>query len=789
MVRTSPRLWDFPSAAFLVLVLLTVGQRLYITNWTWGLGTAIILALAGVALGLALGLSIFNQRIVNWFTVGYSIPIVILVLGWILYSGISWLERIADLSDRLTYSIDLLITKQPVQDTILFVVFMALVFWITGLMAGYAMTRFGNIVGAVVPAGAVFVTVQLYDPGRAGSDSLLAIYFILCLLLLGRLIYVQRRLFWKEQRVSLLAESRTDLNITLTVVALVSVLLVWLAPTSVKSFSNARTAWENLTKPLREVQKNLGHAVAGLQARGKITTVQFFGDVLPLGRQAATGETAYLQIQTPLVNNPSRYYWRVRSYNIFSNDQWYTENVSSTAFAPDQALIALADPEGVTSRFTVTALTVNLADLVTPARPVWVSDPAKLIFVQIPEGKKDPIQFQSNQPVYAGEKYDVRANEYEPTIAQLRNAGVSYPDWVTGHYLQLPGNLSPEVVALAQQITAGAKTPYDMAADVTNYLRSNITYSKIVEDPPAGRDPLVWFLFDSKRGFCNYYATAEVILLRAAGIPARMVVGFAQGEFVSPDRYVIRQQDTHAWPEVYFPGVGWVEFEPTTNQAPLERPPGESPASAGQTGPKTPGRLNETSQGNAGKAGEKGMGPVQETSANLIVRLLLRLILIWLIIVTILWLYTVGTFNNILKADLLVPRESLPVFLKHLLEKRALTPPGWLLHWAYMAELGPIERSFTTVYRSLHWLGEKAPPSQTPAEAADLLARLLPKVSQEVHTLLNEYQRHLYSLKHGYLPLARRAEKNIRQETWRVVIQQRWRTFRGILRLSMNRKI
>ncbi len=130
------------------------------------------------------------------------------------------------------------------------------------------------------------------------------------------------------------AESRTDLNITLIVVALAAVLLVWLAPTSVKSLSNIKTAWENLTRPLRDVQENLGHAVAGLQGSGSVASVQFFGDALPLGSQAATGETEYLQIQTPTPNSndTGRYYWRVRSYNIYLNDQWYAENVSSDTF-------------------------------------------------------------------------------------------------------------------------------------------------------------------------------------------------------------------------------------------------------------------------------------------------------------------------------------------------------------------------------------------------------------------------------------------------------------------------
>ena len=780
MNRTLARLWDFPSAAILILVLLTVGQRLYNTHWAWGLGTAIILSLIGVVLGMALGFSLFKQRTVFWFTLGYSIPIVILVLGSILYSGISWLERIADLSNRLAYSIDLFITKQPVQDTILFVVFMALVFWIIGLMAGYALTRFGNIIGAAVPAGAVFVIVQLYDLGRGGSETHLAVYFILCLLLLGRLTYVQRRLFWKEKRVAILAESRTDLNISLVVVALATVLLVWLAPTSVKSFSDAKTAWDNLTRPLRDVQKDLGHAVAGLQVSGVVRTVQFYGDALPLGHQATTGETVYLQIQVPRVNNTGRYYWRVRSYNIFLNDQWYAENISNTTFTPDQALIPLPNPEGITSKFTFTASSANLAELVTPARPVWVNLPSELFYVQVPQEKIDPIQFQPNPPVLAGKQYIVRANVYQPTIVQMRSAGENYPDWVTSHYLQLPNSLSPEIVALSQKITAGAKTPYDMAAAITDYLRVNITYSKTIQDPPAGIDPLDWFLFDSRRGFCNYYATAEVIMSRAVGIPARMVVGFAQGQFDYPDQYLVRQRDSHAWPEVYFPNVGWVEFEPTANQAPLARPLGESPTSAGQTIGGTPPGQSVTPPDVPGQTGKKGIGAGLGTSANL----LLRLILIWVIIITILQIFSLGTFEDILKADLPVSRRSLPTQLNLFLRKRGLTQPSWLLHWATLAELNPIERSYMTVYRSLHWLGEKASLAQTPAEAADVLSRYLPDASHEIYSLLHEYEQHLYSQKHGFLPIARRAVKVIRKETLRAAIRQRLKALRGIFKLG-----
>ena len=87
----------------------------------------------------------------------------------------------------------------------------------------------------------------------------------------------------------------------------------------------------------------------------------------------------------------------------------------------------------------------------------------------------------------------------------------------------------------------------------------------------------MWVLFHTKKGFCNYYASDEVLLLRSIGIPARMAVGFAEGEGSNDstargESFIVRNHDAHAWPEVYFPNIGWVEFEPTVNQNPIVRP-------------------------------------------------------------------------------------------------------------------------------------------------------------------------------------------------------------------------
>jgi transglutaminase-like putative cysteine protease len=775
-------LWDFASAGLLILILLIASQRLYITHWATNLGVPTLFAIIGVVLGLVIGLLRFNPMIPIWLAPNYSIPIINLVMGVLLSIELPWLNRLLAFNNRLASAFGLFMKNQPVRDTILFVVFMTVLFWVIGLIAGYALTRSGNFIAAVVPAGVVLVVIQLYDPGNSSNDGFLAAYFIFSLLFLGRLTYFKRRLSWEKQRVSTLAESRADLNITFAAVALATVLLVWLAPTSLKSFSDIKTAWQNLTRPVRDVQENLGHAVAGLQGSSRAVAIQFFGDELSLGNQAATGENAYLSIKTPLAGSTSRYYWRVRSYNTYLNNQWYAENVSSKVFSPGQTLISLADAEGVPGNFEFTALSANLATLVTPARPVWVSYPSKLYFVQLPQGKMDPIQFLPNPPLLAGKQYSVSANEYEPTILQLRSAGEDYPDWVLAQYMQLPGTLSPEIVALAQRITANASTPYDKADAVTNYLRTHITYSTTVGKPPAGQDPLAWFLLDSKRGFCNYYATAEVIMLRAVGIPARMTVGFAQGEFKSPDTYVVRQRDLHAWPEVYFPGVGWVEFEPTTNQAPLVRPLDANPSASAP---------DEESHAEIAHEHQMDLQPPVPIGGSATVSnwvkladWLMRLAILYAFSVTILWLYSSGFFDKILQADQQTTRKKLPVLLKNFIEKRGLRAPAWLRRWAYMAELNSVERCFKTVFRSLRWLGVKAHPAQTPAEAADALAGRLPVVSKEINDLLFEYQRQFYSQKHGYLPLAYRAMRAIRQETWRAVLQQRWMAFRGVLRLS-----
>jgi hypothetical protein len=148
----------------------------------------------------------------------------------------------------------------------------------------------------------------------------------------------------------------------------------------------------------------------------------------------------------------------------------------------------------------------------------------------------------------------------------IRAAQGSYPTWVSQRYLALPETVPERVRALARDLTANAATPFDRALAIETYLR-HIPYSLDVPAPPLNQDATDYFLFDLKKGYCDYYATAMSVLARAAGLPSRLVIGYASGTYDAYNaQYVIRQADAHAWPEIYFTGIGWIEFEPTANQ-------------------------------------------------------------------------------------------------------------------------------------------------------------------------------------------------------------------------------
>jgi transglutaminase-like putative cysteine protease len=244
-------------------------------------------------------------------------------------------------------------------------------------------------------------------------------------------------------------------------------------------------------------------------------------------------------------------YWQTASYDRYTGDGW----VRTGDAEPYRG--RLSSPPGASRRLTQT-VTVESTVTVMPAawKPVTVSDSLASRVQVTQQGFLKPAV-----TLRPGEEYTVESRVPQYTTEQLRRAGTDYPDQIREQYLQLPGDTSTRVRERAAEIAGGEDTPYDKAVAVERWLEENKRYSLTVERPEG--DITEAFLFEMDAGYCTYYATAMVTLLRAQGVPARFAVGYTPGEQVGDDEYVVRGLDSHAWVEVYFPDVGWVRFDPT----------------------------------------------------------------------------------------------------------------------------------------------------------------------------------------------------------------------------------
>ena len=200
----------------------------------------------------------------------------------------------------------------------------------------------------------------------------------------------------------------------------------------------------------------------------------------------------------------------------------------------------------------------------------------------------DVVAWRFDKPVTPEQSYRMVSLVSLASDDELREASLIYERFITDHYLQLPDTLPERVRALAMALTNDADTPLDKTRAVESYLRgSDFEYSIDIAPPPHGLDGVDYFLFETKKGYSSYFASAMAVLLRAVGIPSRIAAGYAPGEDIGiaevelnavadphdtvprtdskPPGTVmqVKDSDSHGWVQVYFPNYGWIDFEPT----------------------------------------------------------------------------------------------------------------------------------------------------------------------------------------------------------------------------------
>ncbi len=766
--NSQPRWWDGLAAFLLIFLLFFASGRLVATRWTDHLlQTQTLVFLAALA-GLALGQSRFSPAVAFFFALAYGLFFIPWQLGLTLPSDptLTWNDRLLILSDRLLLALSQLAAREDVLDPLPFLLLMDVLFWALGAWSGYALTRRGDPWRIIIPTGIGMLVIQAYDPYPPSRAGLIALYLFFALLLWARLHYVRQRTLWQGARTYLAPFLGLDMTRIAFFVALGLVVLAWVIPPPAEIVPSARRAWERLSRPWTALRERLEPLFASLQGGVGVATVDYYGPQMALGLGSERKDTVVLKVRVPPgLPGGVRPYWRARVYDVYADGVW------QATFPADQPVVAADDRltfPGRTGRlpdwdgrqtgiFTYTTA-FPISVLYVAPQPVWVDVPAQADLTEGPDGTVDLAALKAIPSLPAGATYTARSALSAVTVAQLRAAGTDYPEWVTERYLQLPDTITPRMRELAREIAAGRDTPYDIAVAVTDYLRTHIRYTQTVPPIPRGREPLDWFLFDLRRGFCNYYASAEVVLLRSLGIPARLAVGFAAGK-PGEGGYIVRDKDAHAWPEVYFPGIGWVEFEPTASLPMIVRPLGEEPPLEERD--LLPGEaariaaLRDMEREEEIELGTEEEKPSAAPAGRRVPPILWVLLLVAAALLI--------SRRRQIRLRLSMP---FPVLLERGMEKVGLRPPEAVRRWAAQATLPPVVRAYLELNRALSRLGAPPSPAETPAERGVRLASLLPRAEPWVNRLLAEYQAAVYGPGPADDRVARQAGRTLRLIAW-----------------------
>ena len=690
------------------MMMLTVAWSIQAADYAPGLQILTPVVVGGVLMGALLGTAV-------WLPAG-------LAHGWSMVLGAAWTallgtSAIARYAGREALAgQDLLQRLALVRDWYLawltaarsgaqmgegvvqfaFVITMAVLLWLLAYICTWFVVRYVSWWGAVLPSGFAL----LFNLHQAPDEDMTALaFFLLCALLLAEQTHVTLQVDrWQRERISFGPGISLDLLRDGLVIALVVIGIAWLAPEQV-TVRGLRGLASNVSDRPRHLEQRLSELFPGPTILGRGSGLAF-GDSMPLGGSVSLGGQAIFEAHVEGAPAPPRT-WRMAVFDRYDGGAWHRTVAAEVPGDEVGPAWATAPASSVVVTQTVRVFQSGATQLYALPQPAGFGLP---VTVQLGTGPapESVLAVFSASPLGVGDTYAARSAVSVADEASLRAASAADPAWLRPTYTALPGSLPPRVVHIAEQVTAGAANRYDAAQSIEAFLRG-YAYSEEINTPPEGRDRVDWFLFDERRGYCDYFSSAFVVMARSVGVPARLAAGYSAGTFVAEtSSYRQHEHDAHTWPEVFFPGHGWIEFEPTAADAAIERPgpaaDGESQAPVATVASPADADASEPEAASRLPAPAATLGP-QSGAARTWLRLLA--------------LAGVMAFAAAATA-----------------------------YWAWqrpLRGLGVAEGAFARLTRLATWLGHGPRPSDTPDEYGVRLARVVPQRSADIDAIVDAY--------------------------------------------------
>ena len=583
------------SAVLILLLTLMIARSTATAAWVPGIDAVVPVALAGALLmallavlplpwpaGLVAGLLFGPFAALNgaWTQLHALHPSDPLSIG---LAGVWWARVVhgAAPGDPVGYLVS--------DDQSLYLFLICLLMWVTGGWLSWCVLRWHRPLLGLVPGAAAFSTNLLNSANQSGY-TLVILGLTLALLLWTN--YTTSVANVARARVKLTGDARWDFwESGLVAMAGLIFLALLLPPISTEDRTTAMTA--SVFSNWAELQQSLNHG--STLGPGTSTSTTGFSTAVSLGGSLKKSHTPVFTYTWPGASGPP--YFRGVTITQTSLGQWRYSGAPRTLNKVAKETIPpyLETPQKLAfATFTVNMLTPpgggNQDILFYPGifynsdRDTMVSQVAA---VTDPGIVATVDRLSSLNPPTSNGTYII-TNQYSiATEDDLNQAGTVYPSWV-GPYSHLPtdnsyrnGDVLARIHQLAVDVTtrANARTPYQKAKAIETFLRT-YKYTLTPRPTPPGADPIDFFLQTSKEGYCEFFASAMGDMLRSLEVPTRLVNGFGPGQFdVTRHSYVVRGEDAHTWVESYFPGYGWITFEPTPDNfyTPVQRGPQGTP--------------------------------------------------------------------------------------------------------------------------------------------------------------------------------------------------------------------
>jgi transglutaminase-like putative cysteine protease len=552
------------SLGLLAVMALAVAWSVQGAQWLEQLEFLAPVALWAVLAGALLGM--LRGRIVWTLPVGaaFGAAVVLWTIGGEYFPALDQGGRLLALrTEFIDWLVVVVRTGYPAEMSPYAVGIGALMFG-TAFAAAYAVYRHHRVLDAILLLGAPIVANV--SATLADVFGHLLLFVLAALLLWLRAALIDRQDGWQRRRVNENLEVPAAIMRSGIIFAAGSVALAW-ALTTVAVASPLTGAWRSFDVVWSGVRDQFEGALGSLTNPQSRISGNSFGPSFNV-----QGEWVSRDDEVLVLAAPRPLYLRTATYDHYNgrgfelSKPWERRDVPAGdplfADATSERPVVAAAVE--VRRIQIEMRQTIGRNLFTAGSPLYVYAPTVVVE---PDG--DPLlgAIEHANPLGPGEAYELEVALSTATEAVLGAAGEEYPQDVRDLYLDTTG-VTDRVAQLAREITANATNDYEQAKALADFLRrdSRFEYNTSPGQYPADSNLVDFFLFDAERGrsgYCQHYASAMVMMARSLGLPARVAAGFAPGERIGEDQYMVREANAHAWAEIYFPGYGWQVFEAT----------------------------------------------------------------------------------------------------------------------------------------------------------------------------------------------------------------------------------